>query len=71
MKDSAGKNYPDAREFYRKKEANRKLEAKRPIAEKMSAVARLRDFEKKLEMTRMANREKRAAKEIKIAIKTR
>lgn len=71
MNETSGKHYPDAREFYRRKEANRKQEAKRPIAEKMAAVARLRDFEKKLEITRRTNREKRAAKEIKIAIKTR
>lgn len=63
--------YPDPTELYRRKEANRKNEAKRPVSEKMAAVARLRDFERSLEDIRKANRAKRAAKEIKIHIKTR
>jgi hypothetical protein len=37
----------------------------------MAAVARLRDFEKKLEGIRKANKAKRVAKEIKIKFKTR
>lgn len=71
MNEKSQKNYPDMREFYQRKELNRISEAKRPIAEKMAAVVRLRDFEKKLEKTRVANRAKRAAKEIRISIKTR
>lgn len=63
--------YPDLTELYRRKEANRKSEAKRPISEKMETVARLRDFERSMENIRKANRAKRAAKEIKIQIKTR
>ena len=63
--------YPDPTELYRRREANRKNEARRPISEKMATVARLRDFERSLEDIRKANRLKRAAKEIKIDIKTR
>jgi hypothetical protein len=63
--------YPDPAELYRRKEVNRKNEAKRPVSEKMATVARLRDFERSLESIRKANRAKRAAKEIKIQIKTR
>jgi hypothetical protein len=63
--------YPDPTEFYRRKEAHRKNEARRTISEKMAAVVRLRDFEQKLEGVRKANRAKRAAKEIRIRIKTR
>ena len=63
--------YPDPTELYRRKEAHRKNEARRPITEKMAAVARLRDFERSLEDMRKANRAKRAAKEIEIKIKTR
>ena len=63
--------YPDPTELYRRKEAYRKNEARRPISEKMATVARLRDFERSLEGIRKANRSKRAAGEIKIHIKTR
>lgn len=58
-------------ELYRLKETHRKSEAKRPISEKMATVARLRDFERQLEDIRQANRATRAAKQIKIQIKTR
>jgi len=57
--------------LYQRKEAHRKNEARRPASEKMATVARLRDFERSLEQTQKANRAKRAAKEIKIDIKTR
>ena len=57
--------------IFQRKEANRKHEARRPVSEKMAAVERLRDFERSLEDIRKANRAKRAAKEIKIQIKTR
>jgi len=63
--------YPDPTDLYRRKEANRKNEAKHSVSEKMATVARLRDFERSLEDVRKANRAKRAAKEIKIHIKTR
>lgn len=65
------KRYPDSTELYRRKEANRKNEAKRPVSEKMATVARLREFERSLEDIRKTNRSKRAAKEIRIHIKTR
>jgi len=64
-------HYPDPTELYRRKEAHRKLEARRPVTEKMATVARLRDFERSLEGIRKSNRAKRAAKQIKINIKTR
>lgn len=64
-------NYPDPTEIYRRKEANRRDEATRSVSEKMATVTRLRDFERKLEDIRKANRAKRAAKQIKIEIKTR
>jgi hypothetical protein len=63
--------YPDLTELYRRKEAHRKNEAHRPLTEKMATVARLRDFERSLEGIRKANRAKRAAKQIRIDIKTR
>ena len=63
--------YPDPTELYRRMEAHRKNEAKRPVSEKMATVVRLREFERSLEDIRKANRFKRAAKEIKINIKTR
>lgn len=69
--DRCEQNYPDPTEFYQRKEAARKNEAGRPASEKMAAVARLRDFERKLEDTRKENRARRAKKQIKIQIKTR
>ena len=69
--NSANKTYPDPSELYRRKEAQRKNEARRPVSEKMLAVTRLRDFERKLEDIRKPNRAKRAAKQVKIEIKTR
>lgn len=70
-RDESNKPYPDATEFYRRKELHRKKEAKRPVSEKLAAVVRLRDFERKLQDVRQANRAKRAAKQIKVQIKTR
>jgi len=69
--DKRFERYPDPTELYRRKEANRENEARRPVSEKMEAVTRLRDFEQSLAEIRRANRAKRAAKEIKIQIKTR
>ena len=68
---SDNKQYPKATELYRRKEAQRKDEAQRSISEKMEAVRRLRDFERQLADIRKANRAKRAAKQIRIEIKTR
>ena len=64
-------NDPGLVERYRNKEAQREQEAKRPVWEKMETVVRLRDFERRLEVVRSANRAKRAAKQIRIKIKTR
>ncbi len=69
--DKRQRTYPDPTELYRRKEANRRNEATRSVSEKMATVARLRDFERKLEDTRKANRARREAKQIKIEIKTR
>jgi hypothetical protein len=69
--EECNENYSDRTELYRKKEANRRGEARRPVSEKMAVVRRLRDFERALENIRQANRAKRAAKEISIQIKTR
>ena len=72
MRDNKlSKQYPDASELYRQKEAQRKNEAKRSVSEKMAAVRRLRDFERQLADIRKANRAKRVAKQIRIEIKTR
>ena len=72
MKDEKpNKKYPDTTELYRKKEAQRKIEAKRPVSEKMAAVVRLRDFERALESVRKANQAERVTKGITIKIKTR
>lgn len=65
------REYSDPVEIYRRKEAHRKNEAKRPVSEKMAVVVRLRNLERALEDTRKANRAKRAAKGITIRIKTR
>ena len=65
------REYPDLSEFYRRKEAHRQVEAKRPVSEKMAAVRRLRDLERSLADIRKENKAKRAAKQIKIDIKTR
>jgi len=64
------KKYPDPTEVYRGKEAHRKAAAKRPVAEKMRTVAKLRDVEKRLASVRAANKARRAAKQIRIHIKT-
>ena len=69
--EKPNKNYPDTTELYRRMDAHRKAEARRPLSEKMAAVVRLREFERSLENIRQANRAKRAAKQITIKIKTR
>ena len=69
--DKLNQVYSDPIEIYRRKQAHRKHEAKRPVSEKMATVVRLRDFERALENIRKGNRAKRAAKEITIRIKTR
>lgn len=64
------KKYPETAELFRRKEAQRKKNAQRPVSEKLATVARLRDMEKSLAPIRKANKAKRAAKQIKIRIKT-
>jgi hypothetical protein len=70
MTEHSSNKYPDLTEFYRRKEARRKVEAKRPVSEKIATVERLRQFEKSLTDIREANRAKRAAKQIKLHIKS-
>lgn len=64
------KKYSDTAEFHGRKEAQRKAQAKRPTAEKMAIVSKLRDVERSLAPVRTANKTKRAAKKIEISIKT-
>lgn len=64
------RKYPDTTEFHRRKEAARKAEAKRPVSEKLATVSKLRDVEEILAPVRAANKARRAAKRIKIRIKT-
>lgn len=65
------REYPDLSEFYRRKEARRQVEAKRPVSQKLAAVQRLRDLERSLADIRKENKARRAAKQVKIEIKTR
>jgi hypothetical protein len=65
------KQYPDLTQFYRRKEARRKVAAMRPVSEKMAIVERLRKFQSSLTDMREENKARRAAKQIKIQIKTR
>ena len=65
------KKYPDLTEFYQRKEARRKLEAMRPVSEKMAIVEKLGKFQSSLADMRKENKARRAAKQIKIEIKTR
>ena len=71
MSEHSTNKYPDLTEFYRRKEAHRKVEAKRPVSEKIATVERLRKLENSLADIRKENKAKRAAKQIKIQIKTR
>ena len=71
MSEHSSNKYPDLTEFYRRKEARRKVEAKRPVSEKIATVERLRQFENSLANIRKENKARRAAKQIKIQIKTR
>jgi hypothetical protein len=64
------KKYADSAEFHRRKDTQRKAEAKLPAAQKMAIVSKLRDVERTLAPVRAANKAKRAAKQVKIRIKT-
>ncbi len=61
------KTYPNVSELYRRREAARKSEAKRPIAEKLAVVEKLREIQIKLAPLREAHKAKlraeRGAKE--------
>ena len=61
----------DNAELYRAMEEQRKLRAKRPIAEKLAVAERLRDLQKALAPLRASNKAKRAAENIEIRIKTK
>ena len=71
MSEQSRKKYPDLTDFYLRKEARRKVEAKRPVSDKLATVERLRDLENSLADIRKENKAKRATKQIKIHIKTR
>jgi hypothetical protein len=71
MSNDQHRNNPDSAEFYRQKDARRISEAQRPVSEKIAAVVRLRDLEQSLANTRKMNKAQRAAKQIKLKIKTR
>ena len=64
------KENSQAAKSHRRKEQQRKLRARRPIAEKLLIATKLRDVQEKLAPARAANKAKRAAGEIEIRIKT-
>jgi hypothetical protein len=64
------KENSQAAKNYRKKDQQRKLRAKQPVAEKLAIAAKLRDVQEKLAPARAANKAKRAAGKIEIRIKT-
>jgi len=53
-------------DLYRRKEEQRKINAKLPIAEKMAIVARLHEVQEKLAPIREANRVKRRSDRTRI-----
>jgi len=60
------KTYPDVSELYRRREAARKTEAKRPIGEKLAVLEQLREIQEKLAPLREAHKAKvRAARAMK------
>jgi hypothetical protein len=69
--DQRDKIYPDNTDLYRRMEARKKLEAKRPLSEKLAALERLCDFGRATAGQREMNKALRAAKQIKIRFKTR
>ena len=62
------KKYPDVTEIFRRKEANRKDDAKRPVSEKMAIASKLRDVQERLVPARAANKAKRVGSKIRIRI---
>ena len=64
------KENPETAKSHRRKELQRKLRAKRPIAEKLAIAAKLHDVQEKLAPARAANKAKRTGGQIEIRIKT-
>ena len=64
------KKYPDVTELYKRKEANRKNEAKRSISEKMAIASRLREVQDKLAPIRAANKARRALRKANIPVRS-
>jgi hypothetical protein len=62
---------PESAKRYHRKEEERKLRAKRSVAEKLAIASKLRDVQQGLAPTRAANKAKRAAGKVEIRIKTR
>jgi hypothetical protein len=60
------KKYPDVTELYRRKESQRKSEAKRSITEKMAVATKLRQVQESLAPVRAANKARSAVKQLKI-----
>jgi hypothetical protein len=64
------KKYPDVSELYKRKEANRKSEAKRSISEKLAIASKLRDFQDKLAPIRAANKAERLRRKVTVRVKS-
>jgi tetrahydromethanopterin S-methyltransferase subunit A len=62
------KKHPNVTELYKRKEAHRKNEAKRPISEKMVIASRLREVQDKLAPIRAANKAKRSQRKVEIPV---
>jgi hypothetical protein len=56
-------------DFYRRKELQRKNEAKRPVSEKLAIASRLRDVQERLAPVRVANKAKRSQRRLTIRVR--
>lgn len=63
------KKYPDVSELYKRKEANRKNEARRSISEKLAIASKLREIQEKLAPLRAANKAARSRRKITVRVK--
>ena len=63
------KKYPDVSELYKRKEANRKNEARRSISEKLAIASKLREIQDKLAPLRAANKAARSRRKITVRVK--
>jgi hypothetical protein len=63
------KKYPDVSELYKRKEAHRKNEAKRPVSEKLAIASKLREVQEKLAPVRAANKSKRSLRKVMIRVR--